>query len=72
MAESAMTRFDVVISGGSFAGLALARALAKALGKFSDRFEHAEGCAAQNGQGLRELDPAQLDALWQEAKRALS
>lgn len=27
-----MTRFDVVISGGSFAGLALARALAKALG----------------------------------------
>lgn len=27
-----MTRFDVVISGGSFAGLALSRALAKALG----------------------------------------
>jgi 2-octaprenyl-6-methoxyphenol hydroxylase len=32
MAETAMTRFDVVISGGSFAGLALARALAQALG----------------------------------------
>ncbi len=66
---------DVLFSIASFArkqNLDPEAALRKALGKFTDRFEHAEGSAAKEGQGLRDLDPEQLDALWQEAKRALS
>jgi 2-octaprenyl-6-methoxyphenol hydroxylase len=50
-----MTRFDVVISGGSFAGLALARALAKALGPelriaVIDRIASAEQAAAPDSR----------------------
>ena len=46
-------------------------ALRVALNRFSDRFEHAEASAASKGQTLRELDEAALDALWEDAKRAL-
>jgi len=50
-----MTRFDVVISGGSFAGLALARALANALGPelriaVIDRAAPAEQAAAPDSR----------------------
>jgi tetrapyrrole methylase family protein / MazG family protein len=44
-------------------------ALRKALDRFSRRFGSAERAARANGQRLSDLSPAELDALWQAAKR---
>lgn len=65
---------DLLFSIASFArkrDLDPEAALRVALNRFSDRFEHAEASAASKGQTLRELDEAALDALWEDAKRAL-
>jgi len=47
-------------------------ALRHTLDRFTDRFAHAERAAADRGTTLHELDAEALDALWEEAKRALS
>ena len=44
------------------------QALAASCDKFIERFETAEGIAGKNGQGLNELNAAQLDELWAKTK----
>ncbi|MCB9627877.1 MAG: nucleoside triphosphate pyrophosphohydrolase [Sandaracinaceae bacterium] len=46
-------------------------ALRGTLDRFSARFTFAEAQAHREGRGLRERDPAELDALWQQAKERL-
>jgi ATP diphosphatase len=43
-------------------------ALRRAALKFEQRFEYMEQAAKRDGRALDELDPAQWDALWREAK----
>lgn len=43
-------------------------ALRRASNKFEQRFRLVESLAAANGQGLKDLTPLELDALWTEAK----
>lgn len=65
---------DVLLALVSFArkrGLDPRRALGGALSRFSARFGWAERRAAERGERLEDLSPEQLDALWNEAKRAL-
>lgn len=60
-----------------FAAASLARrlkldpegALARATGKFTERFREVERRAEEDGRRLEELDPAVLDRLWEEVKR---
>jgi tetrapyrrole methylase family protein/MazG family protein/ATP diphosphatase len=64
---------DLLFSLASFArkrGLDPEAALRRSLDVFSRRFDHAERAAKARGTALRALDPAALDALWQEAKAA--
>jgi MazG family protein len=44
-------------------------ALREALGRFGRRFRHVEALLAQDGKRIRDVDPAETDRLWQEAKR---
>jgi MazG family protein len=63
---------DLLFSIASFArkkGMDPESALRSALGRFSDRFGHAEKTARERGAPLETLDPAALDALWEQAKR---
>ena len=46
-------------------------ALQGANNRFADRFQHMERAAFDRGTSLRDLDDAQLDALWEDAKAAL-
>ena len=43
-------------------------ALRRASNKFEKRFRLVESLAAANGQGLKDLTPLELDALWMQAK----
>jgi len=45
--------------------------LRAACDKFEGRFRHLEAAARERGLDLKALDDAELDALWNEAKRAL-
>ena len=45
-------------------------ALRASLGRFSNRFSHAEQTASSEGRPLRERTPEELDQLWNEAKSA--
>ena len=45
-------------------------ALRNAADRFEQRFRAAESLARRQGKALRDLSPAQLDELWQQAKRA--
>lgn len=45
-------------------------ALAGTVRRFEARFRHAEAAAVEEGQPLRQRDPADLDRLWEAAKRA--
>lgn len=47
-------------------------ALRASNGRFSRRFRHVEEQVQASGRSLRELDPAALDSLWNEAKKATS
>jgi len=66
---------DVLFALASFArkrGMDPSAALRGTLDRFTARFEHAEHAALARGTTLRELDASALDALWEEAKRALA
>lgn len=45
-------------------------ALRKATTRFTDRFHHIEAEAARSGRALADLTLEEMDALWEEAKRA--
>lgn len=45
-------------------------ALGRATDRFEGRFRHAEAAARRAGQRLGDLSPAELDRLWEAAKRA--
>ncbi|MGH7812947.1 MAG: hypothetical protein ACREQI_02975 [Candidatus Binataceae bacterium] len=45
--------------------------LARACGKFAARFSEVERIAAAHGRKLKSMRPAELDSLWNEAKRTL-
>lgn len=51
-------------------GLDPEASLRKALNRFSDRFRHCELAAQREGKTLREYSEADLDVLWERAKRA--
>ncbi|MCA9601710.1 MAG: MazG family protein, partial [Myxococcales bacterium] len=64
---------DVLFSLASFArkqGIDPEAALRGTLDRFSKRFAHAEGAARTSGRELDTHSPAELDALWEQAKRA--
>lgn len=66
---------DVLFAVASFArkrGVDPEAALRGTLRRFEARFRYAEQRAADRGESLRALDADALDALWQEAKRALA
>jgi tetrapyrrole methylase family protein/MazG family protein len=58
----------VVVNLGRWLGLDSEAALRAASAKFAARFARVERLAAERGVGLRDLDAAQLDGLWQGAK----
>ncbi|MCS6799692.1 MAG: nucleoside triphosphate pyrophosphohydrolase, partial [Myxococcota bacterium] len=65
---------DVLFSLASLArkdGVDAEAALRGALDRFERRFRHAEATARASGRHLHELDADALDALWNEAKRAV-
>ncbi|MFQ6672885.1 MAG: nucleoside triphosphate pyrophosphohydrolase [Candidatus Tectimicrobiota bacterium] len=45
-------------------------ALRRTVGKFIQRFRHIERRAAEQGRSLKEMTLAEMDALWEEAKKA--
>ncbi|MDR1741400.1 MAG: nucleoside triphosphate pyrophosphohydrolase [Synergistaceae bacterium] len=47
-------------------------ALSRACEKFASRFRHMEMEAAESGSKLEDLSPAELDGLWNEAKKSSS
>ncbi len=44
-------------------------ALRQAVDRFTDRFHHIESEAARAGRTLEDMSPAEMDALWEQAKR---
>ena len=44
-------------------------ALRKATNRFADRFRHIEAAAARSGRTLETMSLAEMDSLWEEAKR---
>lgn len=66
---------DVLMAVGSLGrhiGSTPEEALQAANNRFSDRFQQMERMAFDRGTSLSDLDDGQLDALWEEAKAALS
>lgn len=64
---------DLLFSVASFArkqGMDPEAALRGALDRFSGRFRHSEVRAREQGRTLDEMEPDELDRLWEEAKRA--
>jgi uncharacterized protein YabN with tetrapyrrole methylase and pyrophosphatase domain len=57
-----------VVNLGRWLGLDSEAALRAASSKFAARFARVERLAAERGVGLRDLDAAELDGLWQGAK----
>lgn len=65
---------DVLFALASFArknGFDPEASLRGSLDRFSERFRAAERTARERGRGLREMSPAELDALWNEVKAEL-
>jgi tetrapyrrole methylase family protein/MazG family protein/ATP diphosphatase len=77
IAEGSAARIEAEIGDLLFAAVSLARkldcdaesALRGAIAKFERRFEHVEDRLRERGRTPRESDLAEMDALWEEAKR---
>lgn len=60
-----------VVNLGRFLKVNPEEALRRATNRFVDRVHLVEAQSAERGRTLREMSPAELDALWEEAKRRL-
>ncbi len=59
-----------IVNAARLYGINAENALEKSNAKFISRFNHIERRAAENGRALKELTLEEMDALWNEAKRA--
>ncbi len=64
--------FFTIINAARLYGIDPENALEKTNIKFIERFNYLENLAHQNGKTIKELSADQLDALWEEAKKALN
>ncbi len=58
-----------VVNVARFLGVRPEEALRKTTAKFINRFEHIEKTAKERGTALRQMTLAEMDALWDEAKK---
>jgi MazG family protein len=64
--------FFTIINAARLYGIDPENALEKTNVKFIERFNYMEKRAHQEGQSLKELSAAEMDTLWEEAKKVLS
>jgi tetrapyrrole methylase family protein/MazG family protein len=62
----------MVVNISRFIGVNPEEALRKTISKFISRFRHIEMAAAEKGQKLADMPLAEMDALWDEAKKTKS
>lgn len=61
--------FFVLVRISNFVGVNPEDALRKTINKFTQRFTHIENVASQQGRRLNDMKLAEMEALWNEAKR---